>query len=291
MPEHLLREGRRCMFAFAGARGPHVTPMAFWSDGASLWMATSGSSLKARLLGPDAGADGPGEHPCAVYIPPVVADGGTEDAAGDDTGDPRRGLSIEGRARVFTADDPVGLALHWPFVSAAMGALAVKNAASLAGYARDLPRTPLRWLPGNRVAIRVRIERLRPVGVPVPGPGIAPALPGIVPPDIRRALAGRRDVVVATDGEHGIAAQPAAMGAGFRLDVGDGPPLVPGAAAVVALDAEPSARPSQVVGLALHGTVGPDGALDARRAVWWEGFDTSGAEIPRRPAGGIVLPD
>lgn len=297
MTEHLLRSGRRCMLAFAGSGGPHVTPMAFWSDGTSLWMTTSASSLKAKRLGAPGvtAADGapPEQTPCAVYIPPTTSDGQAEaepaQAAAD--GRPARGLVIEGGARVFTVDDPVGLALHWPFVSAAMTALAVKNAPSLAGYARDLPRTPLRWLPNNRVAIRVRIERLRPVEVPLPGRGIAPALPGVVPPDIRRTLAGRRDVVLASGTGAKVTAQPAAVGAGFALDVGTGPPLVIGAPAVIALDAEPSGRPSEVVGLALHGTIGADGRLDAERAVWWEGFDLSGARIPRRPAGGIVLPD
>lgn len=272
------------MLAFAGAQGPHMTPMAFWSDGTALWMTTSASSLKAkRLTAPGVtAADGapPDEPTCAVYIPPLP-----------DADDAQRGLSIEGSARVFSVDDPIGLALHWPFVSAAMTALAVKNAPSLAGYARDLPRTPLRWLPNNRVAVRVRIERLRPVEVPEPGRGIAPALPGVVPPDIRRALAGRRDVVVATMVGHELTAQPAAMGAGFALDVGTGEPLVPGTPAVAVLDAELSGRPSEVVGLALHGEIAAGSKLHAQRAVWWEGFETSGARIPQRPAGGIVLPD
>ena len=306
MTDELLRTARRCVLALPSERGPIVSPMAFWSDGASLWMTTSASSAKVERLAaptPDASpddadvadedsADGAKETSCAVYIAP--------DDAVSDAVPTSRGLSIDGSARVYTLDDPVGLAVHWPVVSAAMAALAVKNAASLTGYAMDLPRTPLRWLPTNRVAIRVRMHHIRPVVPPSvvdrmastqPGPGIAPALPGVVPSDIRRALAGQRRAVVALGGSGPVRLQPALVGAGLALDVGGGPSLPTGMPAVLVLDADPRGRPSDVRGLALHGTITPGPALDAERATWWRGFDVSGARIPRQPAGGIVLPD
>ena len=302
MTDDLLRTARRCVLALPVERGPIVSPplvmpMAFWSDGASLWMATSASSVKVqRLAGrtaeaasddtevaDDVSADGPRETSCAVYIAP--------DDPGSEHVPISRGLSIDGTARVYTLDDPVGFAVHWPVVSAAMAALAVKNVASLTGYALDLPRTPLRWLPTNRVAIRVRMHHIRPVVPPPVTEGIAPALPGVVPSDIRRALAGQRRGVVAIGGTDPVRLQPVVVGAGLALDVGGGPSLTPGMRAVLALDADPGGRPSDVRGLALHGTITPGAALDAERATWWRGFDVSGARIPRQPAGGIVLPD
>ena len=283
MTEDLLRAAPRCILGFAGRRGPLVSPMAFWSDGVSLWMTTSASSVKAERLGGTTDGEativepGARERRCAVYVP------GLED--GDE------GLAIEGTARVFSVQDPVGLVTHWPTIAAAMAALAVKNAASLAGYAIDLPRTPLRWLPTNRVVVRVRMDRLQVVRPPAVTAGIAPALPGVVPPDVRRALAGRRHVAVATEGAGGIKVRPAAWGAGFALDFGPRVRVEPGVPAAVTVDADPRKRPSGVIGLALHGQIVEGPRLEAVRATWWNGFDVSGALIPSRPAGGIVLPD
>lgn len=278
MTTDLLREATRCMLAFSGEHGPLLSPMAFWSDGASLWMSTSASSFKVQRFAK--------ESQCAVYV-----HGPDEDS---------RGVVIDGSARVFSLDDPIGLATHWPTISAAMAALAVKNSASLAGYALDLPRVPLRWLPTNRVAVRVRMDRLHAVAPPLPGPGIAPALPGVVPPEIRRGLAGKRQVVVATDQSGMLRIRPATWGAGFSLELSAGPDVPAGTPVVVGLDLDVQSRPSQIVGLSLHGTIESQaraGAGDGKpvlrpeRATWWHGFDVSGAQIPTRPAGGIVLPE
>jgi hypothetical protein len=282
MTDDVLRGAVRCMLAFSGEHGPLLSPMAFWSDGASLWMATSASSFKVQRFAR--------ESRCAVYV------------QGREAGS--RGVVIDGTARVFSLDDPVGLATHWPTISAAMAALAVKNSAALTGYALDLPGTPLRWLPTNRVAVRVRMDRLHAVAVPPAAPGIAPALPGVVPPDVRRGLAGRRQVVVATEASGRMRIQPATWGAGYSLEFAEGPGVPAGASAVVGLDSDPRARPRQVLGLSLHGTIAHERAagpgaraesgrpvLRAERATWWHGFDVSGARIPERPAGGIVLPD
>jgi hypothetical protein len=299
--EELLRTAPRCVLAFVGERGPLLSPMAFWSDGAALWMVTSASSVKARRLGARRRGD---EARCGVWIPPTDQPGALDDAGvGGEDGGGARGLVISGRARVFSLDDPVGLATHWATLSAAIAALSVKNAASMAGYALDLPWIPTRWLPTNRVVVRLRMERLRPRALPAVGPGIAPALPNVVPPDIRRVLAGQRHVVFAAgNDEDDLYVAPAVWGAGFALDFGDDRlPVAPGTPSVVAVDADPRSRPSQVMGMAVHGRiVGPDPSrprarggprLDAERATWWRGFDVSGAQILARPAGGIVLPD
>lgn len=269
MPAELLRSATRLVIAVPGRDGPVATPMAFWFDGASLWMTTSASSAKARLLARS--------RRCALWVPPREAG--------------RRGVAVEGPARVFSAADPVGLLTHWATISAAVTALLVKQSSTLGGYVRDLPQMPLRWLPPGRVVVRVRAERLRAMLPPEPGPGIAPALPGVVPSDIRRILSGRRDVAVAAQLDGVVALRPAAWGAGFALDLGDEPAWSPGTPVTAVLDDDPLQRPSDVVGIALHGHLDARGAIRPQRVSWWHGYESQRAEVPSRAAGAVVLPE
>jgi hypothetical protein len=264
----VLDSRRRCLLAFAGVNGPILSPMAYWSDGAHLWMTTSGSGVKAERLARDGS--------CAVYV--AGADG--------------VGASARGTARIFSAADPLGLVLHGPAITAAMAALAASNASSLGGYVQDAARVPLRFLPHNRVIVRVRLDDLQTFEEPAVPAGVAPALPTIVPSDIRRVLSGERRVVLAVGGPE-LRIAPAVWGAGFALTLPAGVPVPEGTRVAAVLDADPEGRPTEVVGLSLRGAVAADGRLVPERATWWEGFALTSADVPPAAVGrsGIVLPD
>lgn len=268
----VLDEQRRCLLAFASPTGPLLAPMAYWSDGEHLWLTTSRSAPKVRRLREDGR--------CALYVP--GAPGGP-------------GVSGTGRVRVFRAGDPVGLLLHGPALTGAMAALAVSNVSSLFGYAQDAALVPTRWAPQNRVALRLTIDEVELVEPPVAPAGVAPALPSTVPSDVRRALAGRRDVTVAVD-RPGLEVLPASWGAAYRLTAPAGRSFAPGARAAVVVDRDPESRPTTVVGLSLRGEIDGSGALRPARATWWKGFRMSTADVPTPPTSlggpsGIVLPD
>lgn len=264
----VFERAQRCVLGFSGRRGPLLSPMAFWSDGASLWMSTPAASVKARALRarPDV----------SVYVPPP-------DATSD-------GAVATGRARVFGLHDPLGLAVHGPVVSAAMTALAATNAGTILGYVQDARFVPARFRPRNRVAVRVRLDEVAVVRPPDAVPGIAPALPALVSPAVRRALAGVRDVAVAREDPDGrVRVGPATWGAGFTLALPPGQSIADGTAAAVYLGTDPRHRPTLVMGLSLVGDLA-GGALRAQRATWWEGFDLTTVDLPAsRPS--ITLPD
>ena len=268
LPDVLDRAGR-CVLAFSGRRGPVVSPMAFWADGASLWMATPAQSVKAAALR---------ERPeCAVHVPAPAGLG--EDAV------------LTGHARVFGLHDPVGLALHGPMISAAMTALASRNTGTILGYVQDVRHVPQRFRPHNRVVVRVRIQSSRTVPPLQPGPGIAPALPTVVAPEIRRALAGRRLVTLATQDVGGrVEAGPAVWGAGYSVRGVGGRPPADGVHAAVHVGADPEGRPTDVVGLTLSGAL-VDGRLEPVRATWWDGFTLRTADVPPPARSSVVLPD
>ncbi|HWH32266.1 MAG TPA: hypothetical protein VNU01_06300, partial [Egibacteraceae bacterium] len=185
-----------------------------WWDGAGVWML-------APMLAAGAPEALRGRPPCALLL---------------DDGD--GGLALRGSARLFGLHDPVGLALHAPAIAGAMAALALRGAATLR---RALPGT----LP-REPALRVAADAMEPFAVAAPraaGGGIAPALPADVPPDVRRDLAGVRDVVVLAAGS--ILTQRAVWGAGLSLG---GARVAAGRAAVVARSGR--------TGLALEGEVG-----------------------------------
>ena len=258
----------RCVLGFAGRRGPLVSPMAFWADGASVWMSTPAASVKAAALRarPD----------CAVYIPPPVGGG--------------QGLIARGHARVYGLHDPLGLAVHAPVVSAAMAALAARNAGTILGYVQDASVVPARFRPHNRVAVRIALSDLSSVRAVAPAAGIAPTLPTLVSPGVRRAVSGHREIVLALQHPNGeITVGPAVWGQGFSLDLPPGTPLPEGAAAVAHVGSDPKHRPTQVTGLSLVGQIA-GGRLRPQRATWWEGFKLTTAAVSQSPPS-LVLPD
>lgn len=300
--DDLLRDASRCVLALSGSGvewgAPVLSPMAFWYDGSAVWMTTA--ATPATRAGPRRGV------PCAVYVPPV--------------GGSRHGVVIGGEARVHSLDDPVGLVLHSAPISAAMTALVAKNLPAMPGYARDLARAPEQWQPRNRVILRVGAASLRSAPLPVAGRGVAPALPDVVPADVRRAVAGRRYVVLATGTEEDLHIQPAVWGAGYQLQTAAGAGTAAQKPATVAVDAsfvdadfrdadsrdadprEADAdaesgranvgrRLGEARGVAVHGFLGPDLRLRAERVTWWRGFEVESAAIPTPPAGGVVLPE
>jgi Pyridoxamine 5'-phosphate oxidase len=265
--DEVFDRSSRCVLGFSGRRGPVLSPMAFWSDGSSLWMSTPAVSVKARALlaRPD----------CAVYVP-------------GNNGGP--GAVARGRARIFGLHDPLGLAVHGPLVTTAMGMLASRNAGTILGYVQDARAVPSRFRPRNRVAVRLKIDDVLPVADPEPAAGIAPALPTVVSPEVRRALAGRRTVTVAVEQPGvGLWLRPAVWGAGFELDFQDRDRLLSGAPAAVHVGTDPGNRPTSVVGLSLFGEI-DGGRLRPSRATWWEGFDLTTVELAAAPAS-ITLPD
>jgi hypothetical protein len=266
--EELLCGANRALIAVRGRRGPLLSPMAVWYDGAGLWASTASNAVKSRLLRRDGR--------CLLYVPaPDVADGG---------------VVVGATARVFGPHDPLGTMLHWPTISVAMAALAARNAGNIVGYAQDVARIPLSWMPANRVVVRAHVERAAAVAAPPVGPGIAPALPPVVPADVRRAIGGQRRVVVAVvDGER-LRVLPGVWGAGFALSLLD---ELPGSApATVVVDDDPHGRPTLVTGLAFGGHLDDRGtALRPERVTWWRGFATTTEDMPAPSASGITLPD
>lgn len=264
--EAVLDSGSRCLLAFAGRRGPLLTPMAYWHDGDALWMTTAADTIKVRALEQDS--------TCAVLVP-----------------GPRVGVIGHGSARVLSLHDPLGFVLRAPAITGALAGLALRNPATLLGYARDAVRVPQRWAPHNRVVLRVVLSEVEVTRTVDPPPGVAPPLPAAVPADIRRALAGERRIAVARvqDGP-GIEVEPGWWDGAYNLTsavtgmavTGEGP-------VAVALDVDPESSPMGVRGLVLHGRA-DDGAFQAERATYWRGFDIE--TVPVEPARRrVVLPD
>ncbi|WP_165491891.1 pyridoxamine 5'-phosphate oxidase family protein [Egibacter rhizosphaerae] len=272
VPSKALGESSRCVLALNGRRGPVLAPMTYWSDGAHLWLTTAASSTKAALLRRS--------PQCQVYVAPP------------EVGAP--GVVARGEARVFGLDDPVGLALHGPAIGGALAALGARNLPGVLGYARDLPRVPKAWRPRARVVLRVRLGDAKLVTPPALDAGVAPALPSVVPADVRRALAGERRVALGLGEDRGLAIAPATWSAtdhGIAIDS----PLLDAAAATgrracVAVHAEPGSGPLGVAGSALHGELA-QGVLTPQRVTWWRGFSAETVGVPSRQPGGIELPD
>jgi hypothetical protein len=270
--DRLLDDAKRLVLAWPGRTVPLLAPMAFWWDGQHVWFSTPGDSAKARALRRDPA--------CAMHVP------------GREEGDP--GVLLRGEARVFHLGDPLGLTVHAALLAAAQTALMVKNAPSMVGYVVDAARIPQRFLPGNRVLVRVRVTSQERVTPPAPGPGIAPALPPEVPPEIRRALAGQRRIVLATQVDGAVGLLPAVWGAGFSLTLPGQAEVAVGTPATAALDHDPGFRPTDVAGISLSGTVeqaGPQRRLVPTRVRWWDGFRLDAAELRGGRTDTIVIPD
>ncbi len=266
----LLADATRCLIAYRVSDGPAMTPMSCWSDGGGLWMTTSRQAAKVTALRRD--------PRCVLWIEPP------------DPTEP--GVSVDGTARVYDVSDPIGLALHGPTISAALAALAVVHRSALAGYVRDLPRLPPRWMPHGRVLIRVRVDRARSRLAPQRQTGVGPVLPPELPANVRRAVTGTRVVALASQRGGVLTVQPAIWSAGYRLDVGASAVPDPLTPACIVVDAHDEPRPSTKLGVLLRGHVDSGFVFHPRRLVWWDGFSTNATPV-RAPtaASGITLPD
>lgn len=251
----VLTEQPRCVVVAGGMDGsPVAMPLPFWFDGAGLWLLCAAVGPLATALRAD--------ERCAVGVR----------AAG-------HAVSLQGRARVLGAHDPLGLALHAPAIGLALAGAALKHAPDLAGYARDVARVPLTRWPAGLAVLRIVADAARLVEPPAPGPGMAPALPAVVPADLRRRLSGRREAVVATPGPRvAFATWSAPMALGMH------PPdlAASAAAAAVVLDGHD-------VALALHGPL-HEGTLTPVTARWWRGAESGETDVPTA-FDSVVVPD
>lgn len=251
-----LAEATRCLVALRTAQdGPRLVSLPCWSDGEALWLTLAGSDPVVEAL-----RDAP---TCAVLI-----------------GDLGAGLAAAGLARIFGADDPLGLLVHGPVITLAMAAIAIR-------HPREVARA---WLSLREirppVAVRLALSEFRTVEAAPPRPGIAPALPAVVPADVRRRLSGLRDVVVVGEGAAGLRVGRATWSAGLVL-AGD-LPVSPGAAIAVAVEA---GSRQGAIGVALSGELDVRGALQPTRASWWNGSRSGTAPLSTPPRGAVTLPD
>lgn len=247
----VLAEATRCLIACRPAQGGlWLVALPCWSDGEALWLVGAGSDPVIDAL-----ASAPN---CAAWIGPIGQEAG---------------LAATGLARVFDAQDPIGLLVHGPVIALAVAALA-------AHHPREVARS---WLPSSLpAAVRVALSELRAVEHSPAGPGMAPVLPEAVPADIRRRLSGRRDVVVAGASTAGVRVERATWSAGYVLN-GE-LPASPGAPIAVAVGAG-------AVGVSLSGELGARGALQPAQVSWWSGPRSGTAALSTPPRGALELPD
>lgn len=259
-----LTTASRCLLAHRGDPWPLAQPFPFWSDGAALW-----------LIAPSATATPFLEEPaCAAWV------------AAPDAGEDGEGVRVDGTARVFGSHDPVALVLHSATLSAVLAALAVRRAGAVVAGARSRARGSFSPLPLGWAIVKVVIDRVRRGRLPRSHGGIAPPLPSVVPAEVRRAVGGRRDVVVAVQDGDGVEIGPARLSAGFALDTGAvwDPPA--GAASLV-VEAPGTAESA---GVRLSGTLTDEGRLEVHHAAWWHPATSGEADVPAQPRG-VVLPD
>lgn len=263
-PARTLDAAPRLVLATVRLGPPALVTLPFWWDTEHLW--TTAAVDDVDVAGMAAGA--------AAFVP-----------APDGSGD---GVAFTGDVRVYGLADPVPLVAHGLVVSAAMAALALKNPAAWRALARQVLREPGRALPPQRVVLRLAVEAPRVLSAPALGPGIAPALPPVVPAAVRRLAGGQRRVLLAVrDGAGPAVLAPAVWGAGFTLAVADGVEVPDGAPAAVLVEEDPSS-PTAAAGLVVTGDV-QGRRLVTQRAAWWQGMERGSAAIP--PAPTLVLPE
>ncbi|HEV8682551.1 MAG TPA: hypothetical protein VGS09_07240 [Actinomycetota bacterium] len=202
----ILRQGRLCYLAVDGPLGPHVTPVVFAFHAGRVWGTTARRTVKARAWRRDPRAAG------LIRSGPLV-------------------MSFRGSVTTYDALDPGtwGSTLrNAPTVAGAWMRFTLKNAPFFAGYAIDARRVPLSWTPPGRVLFSVEIEDgtiLDPVAGQVlerwgrwgaraasrdafqPSRGRIPDR--AVPIEVRRAVGGAGEGVLALAGSGGIAVLPA----------------------------------------------------------------------------------
>ena len=262
------------MVAFNGGRYPLVNPAAFHQGGDSIWLTTSRHAVKVGLARKRPGAS-------------FLVDGG--------------GLCVllEGEAEVYDPRSVPGMVaalMGGPGLYLNLAGYAVKNAAFIGGYLRDLARIPGDWWPQNRALIRLRISRtwsLPSVGSPPAGPALVPG----VPSGVRRALT-RMPVAYACTVVDGVPLMaPALWSSDGRISLVSAVAGFLGisrrAVGGLAIESHHPYRATRMIGAYLRGrfTADADAKLavadryemeepppgqglrfDAERVTWWRGF-------------------
>lgn len=222
-----------------------VTASAVWWDGDGLWLMVTQTADS-----PEAPRNGES----AVVLLPATSGRGP--------------VALRGTLRVYGFHDPMALVLHWPAVIAATSALALRGAPG--------PwRTRARGLSPRQLALRVVAESIE-VSARIEAATMTPALPVEVPAEVRRALAGVRQVTMFGPGVAAIS--NVTWGPGLALD---GAGVRPGPAAVIADDGE-------TAGIVLQGHVDAQGVLRPQRVRWWSADGNGHADV--RPPG-LVMPE
>ncbi|HUH06405.1 MAG TPA: hypothetical protein VML96_01230, partial [Egibacteraceae bacterium] len=202
----------------------------------------------------------------------------------------------EGMARLYEAGDAVTAAVHGPSIAAALAALAVKHAPELIARARSALLDPPAGFGPLPVVIRVGLERNAFEAPPDAAPGLAPALPIMIPPAVRRALSGQRRVAVATQQAGHLRIGPALWSDDFRLALPTWRQLAAGEpAAVIAQSAHSedgaAADWATTAALALEGPIGERGELRPARGTWWLGSRHGDIDLSAASDDGVTIPD
>ena len=283
----LLGSARIGMVALNGGSHPLVNPAAFHYGGDSIWLTTSRTAVKVGLLR---------RHPEASFL----VDGG------------RRCILLEGEAQVYDPRRIPEIAagvLGGPELYLSLAGYALKNAAFIGGYLRDLAGIPGEWWPHNRALLRLRIARawwLPSVSAPPAGPCRVPG----VPSGVRRAL-NRVPVAYACTIVEGMPLLAPALWSSSA----DGIAMVTSVAAFlgvsrrarggVAIESHHPYRATRMIGAFLRGTFTTDaearkevGArydlpsppagqglrLEPERVTWWRGFHLETERLEPRAA-------
>jgi len=278
---NLLSAARIGMLALNSGTHPLVNPAAFHYANGSIWMTTSRHAVKVALAR---------RAPAASFL----VDGGDRCLLVDGTVEVFDPRSIPGQVRAL---------LEGPAFYLSLAGYALKNAAFVGGYLRDLAAIPGDWWPQNRAVLRLRAERawaLPSVEPPLPGPAPVPG----VPAGIRRSLARTPVAYLCTVVDDVPLLAPALWSANGDVSV------VTGVAAFLGIGKRGSGglvieshhryRATRMVGAYLRGRFSADGGakdvvqerydLPARptglglnfspeRATWWRGFEIQSAPI------------
>ena len=183
----LLAEGRQLHVGVLTTTGPHVTPELYTYDDGNLWFLTAADTLKTRVVRRD------------PRVSAVVRVGS-------------RSLLVSGVVTDYDIGDPLRLLTNARDALRALAALtsfAVRNAADLAAFARDLAAGRLTSrLPQRRVLMRLVPDRalLLDGSALVATDGEWPGR--VTVPDEAPALVGDVDCIVAGETAGGVAVLP-----------------------------------------------------------------------------------
>ena len=282
----LLAGARIGMLALNGGRYPLVNPAAFHYGGDSVWLTTSRHAVKVAMVR---------RRPEASFL----VDGG------------RHCVLLEGEAEVFdprSIPGQVRAFFEGPGFYLNLAGYALKNAAFIGGYMRDLAKIPGDWWPQNRALIRLRVSRawsLPSVTSPPAGPAQVPG----VPAGVRRSLTRVPVAYLCTIVDGVPLMAPALWTVDGQVSVVTGVAGFLGishrAAGGVAIESHHAYRATRMVGAYLRGrfTADADAKVDvaeryslevrpsglglrfeAERATWWRGFTLQTAAVEREAA-------